>query len=288
MILPTPALVLLPISLGCIGTRNIEPDWLNADGSAQDGPSDGDAVEVQSGCEDDEVNTTDGFRIAGTVHDVYADDLPADPDALCAYALDPLPVLSGQPPIVMAASKVCPNGDYVIGELYDPPTIGMFVSIDDCEGNEDTVMSSATGIDFDDVKNLGDGDLLSNQRAYLVTNEYGSLIDANLDGYDGDAVSLGFMTGFATDVSDQPVDGARLSCGGCTTFYYMDNDDSDGLFSTGGSMNTATSVEAEAVFVAPEAPIATYAAEDGGNHTWDDQLFGSLPGYASFLLFNAQ
>jgi hypothetical protein len=288
----TPVLSVVPLLVGCLGVRNVEPGWLDGgtgDGDdAADGSGGAGEIDVQEGCDEDDVNTTDGWRITGSVFDMYTREVPADPESLCAYALDPVPVLSGSEPKFLAGSQVCENGDYVIAELGVAPTIGMFVSIDDCEGNPDTVMSSATGIDYDDVKDLGDGDLFANKRAYLVSNEYGRIIGDNLDGFDGDAVEIGFMTGFVLDSSDEPVSGARLSCGGCADFYYMDTDDTDGLFASGGVLNSATDAAAEAVFVAPGAPIATYVSDDGGNHDWEDQLFGSLPGYASFLLFNAQ
>ena len=148
-------------------------------------------------------------------------------------------------------------------------------------------MKSATGVDFDDVKDLGDGDVLEGQTAYLVTLELGRSVDEALTDFDGDAVETGFMSGFVLDASGEPVSGGSLACGGCADFYYMDADDSDGLFTTNDQRNTATDAAAGGIFVAPAAPIFTYEAADGGAHTWDSQLFGSLPGYASFLLFNA-
>ena len=148
----TPVLALAPLYGGCLGVRNVEPGWLDnvsADREETSGGGGGAAdVEVQDGCDEEDINTTDGFRIEGNVYDMLLGDIPEDPESLCAYALNPSPVLTGDDPIFMAASTVCNNGDYVIAELSNPPTIGMFVSIDDCEGNPDMVMSSATGIDL--------------------------------------------------------------------------------------------------------------------------------------------
>jgi len=277
----------------CIGVRNVEPGWLNPDAGSQAGDDDNggnggvEEVEVDEGCDEDDIDRTGGFAIEGSVYDIDLDDIPADPESLCAYALDPTPVLTGGDPIFMAGSQVCPNGDYVVTGLNDPPSIGMFISIDDCEGNDDTVMRSATGVDFEDVDGLRAGDAYTGFRAYLINNDFAAAISADLTNFDDDAQETGFMAGFVRDINENPVAGATVACGGCVSFYYMDADGDDGLFSTSGNLNTQTDAEAMSMFVAPRAPIFTYEASDGGAHSWESQLFGSLPGYASFLLFNA-
>lgn len=280
-------MVLLVVSTGCLGTRDVEPDWLGT--TATD---DGSSAAVEEApepveCGEDDTGDAEGFAVSGTIEDLATGLSPENTDVLCAYALDPTPVLSGGEPIVMAASAVCEGGEFHIGGLSDPPSVGMFVSIADCDASSPTVMKSATGIDFDDVKDLGDGDELTDKTAYLVTLDYGREVDANLDDYDGDAVTTGFMAGFVMDVNLDYVSGASLSCTGCADFYYLDDDLSDGMFYTAGERNTATDAAVRSIFVAPGAPIFTYKADDGGAHTWEPQLFGSLPGYASFLLFNA-
>lgn len=274
-------LVLGLMAAGCIGTRDQEPDWLD-ELWQHDTPD----VAVAA-CGGADTGESDGFAIAGNVLDLHSGTAPADPESLCAYGLDPTDVLTGGDPIIMSASQVCPEGDYVVSGLSDPPSIGMFISIDDCEGNPDTVMSSATGVDFDDISSFGDGDVLEDFTAYLITREFGLAIDADLVDYEGDAVTTGFMSGFLRDADENPVDGAQMACSGCADFYYLDADAEDGLFTTGDTRNETTSTEANAMFVAPQAPIFTYQAS-ADSHTWEAQLFGSLPGYASFLLYNAQ
>lgn len=265
------------LTSGCIGTRNVEPEW--------EYPEEEELV-VEA-CGSDDTGIQEGFTIAGSIKDLVTLEPPENPEALCAYALDPTPVLSGGEPEEMAGAQVCDNGDYEVSGITNPPGIGMFISIADCEGNEPSVMKSATGVDYDDVKDLGDGDTLEDQTAYLVTLTLGESIDANLTEFEGNSVETGFMAGFLLDASENPVQGGTVACGGCVDFYYMDADPSDGLFMTAGERNASTDAEAGAIFVAPAAPIFTYAASDGGAHTWDSQLFGSLPGYASFLLFNS-
>jgi hypothetical protein len=275
-------LILLTIA-GCLGTRDQEPDWLNE--TNEDGTEN--EIVIEDSCGGEDTGTVEGFSINGTIQDLVTKEGPPDPTILCAYALDPTPVLSGGEPLVMAASQVCDNGEYSVGGLSNPPSIGMFISIADCESGTPTVMKSATGVDFDDVKDLGDGDSHDDHTAYLVSIELGRTVSDSLVDFDGDAVETGFMSGFVLDVNEAAVGGGSLACGGCADFYYMDTDDTDGLFLTDGTRNTETNASAGAIFVAPAAPIFTYEAADGGVHTWEPQLFGSLPGYASFLLFNA-
>jgi hypothetical protein len=269
------------LATGCIGTRDVEPDWLEDLWQHQ-------TTEVKvAACGGSDTGESDGFSIAGSVLDMYAGTTPADPDSLCAYGLDPTEVLTGGEPTVMSASQVCPDGDYVVAGLFDPPSIGMFISIDDCEGNADTVMKSATGVDFDDISDFGDGDVLEDFTAYLITRSYGLQIDEDLVDFEGDALTTGFMSGFLRDAAENPVDDAQMACSGCADFYYLDTDPEDGLFSTAGARNESASADAFAMFVAPQAPIFTYQGS-ADSHTWDAQLFGSLPGYASFLLYNAK
>ena len=274
---------LLLFTAGCLGTRDAVPAWL--DDVSDSTERDEDEIEIEE-CGGSDTGDISGFALFGSIEDIATGEGPTNPEDLCAFALDPTPVLSGGMPIVMAASAVCENGEYFVGGLSNPPGIGMFISIADCDDSTQTSMKSATSISFDDVKDLGDGGEFGPQVAYLVTLAYGQAIGAELTDYSGDAVVNGFMAGFALDLDDEPVSGAILGGGG-VDFYYLDTDVSDGMFVTGEERNTSTDAGARAIFVGPGAPIFSYTAEDGGTHTWDPQLFGSLPGYASFLLFNA-
>jgi len=276
------SLILLTFT-GCMPTRDVTPNW--SDDVSEDAAEE--EIVIEDTCGGDDTGEIKGFSINGTIEDLVTKEGPPEPSILCAYALDPTPVLSGGEPVVMAASQVCDNGEYSVGGLSNPPSIGMFISIADCDSTAPTVMKSATGVDFDDVKDLGDGESHDDHTAYLVSIELGRTVSDSLVDFDGDAVETGFMSGFVLDVNEEAVDGGKLACGGCVDFYYMDTDDSDGLFLTDGVRNTETTASAGAIFVAPAAPIFTYEAADGGVHTWEPQLFGSLPGYASFLLFNA-
>ena len=268
------------MSAGCLGTRGEEPGWV---GQAE--PSN--EVEVTPCGGGDTGTVESGFAISGVIEDLQTGEVPETTEGLCAFALDPTPVLSGGEAAEMGGSQVCDNGEYYVGNLSDPPSVGMFISIADCDDTSPTIMKSATGVDFDDVTDLGDGDEHTNHTAYMVTLEYGAVVNEDFTGYDGNAVETGFMAGFVMDVDKNYVSDASLSCSGCADFYYLDTDPSDGMFATGETRNTKTDAAARAVFFAPAAPIFTYKADDGGSHNWEPQLFGSLPGYASFLLFDA-
>ena len=270
---------------GCIGTRDVFPEWLDSE-TATEAEEEEEVVIEEADCGGSDTGDVTGFALYGTIEDFLTGEGPTNPEDLCAFALDPTPVLAAGDPVVMAASAVCENGEYYVGGLSGPPAIGMFISIADCDETIQTVMKSATGVDYDDVKDLGDGEEFGPKTAYLVTLDIGQEIGAQLTDYAGDAVVNGFMAGFVLDVNEDPVSGATLAGGG-VDFYYMDDDSSDGLFVTGDARNTVTDAAAGSVFIGPGAPIFSYTADDGGAHTWDPQLFGSLPGYASFLLFNA-
>ena len=55
----------------------------------------------------------------------------------------------------------------------------------------------------------------------------------------------------------------------------------------GTSFNTTTSADGGGMFLIPAARITTYTCDDGGTHSWEGNLFGSLPEYAVFIEFDA-
>ena len=97
----------------------------------------------------------------------------------------------------------------------------------------------------------------------------------------------GFLAGYVVDSSESPVGGAAITCDDCADVYYLDSDPSDGLFKTGGSVNTETDASAGSFFIIPDAPVFTYYADDGGAHTWAPSLFGSIDEYGVFVNFVA-
>jgi hypothetical protein len=72
------------------------------------------------------------------------------------------------------------------------------------------------------------------------------------------------------------------------TVYYQDGEASDGIYGSGSTANTTTLAEGDGIFMIPAAPIFTYTCDDGGAHTWESTLLGSLQAYAVYIRFTAQ
>jgi len=278
------------MAAGCSG-RNIE--------YAPDGTVDTSAPETV-GCGEAPEEAT-GWSIEGVALDLETLAPPSAADGLCATAIDPSPVLSGQPPSDLAVGQVCDDGRFAIYNLGDAPAVGMFVVIDDCvPGNGDTaselqdlVLQSANGVKSSDVAGLGPGDVYvmdsvtgKGDLTYL-TRSYQATLEAELVAYEGSLDDDGFLGGRLLDADLEPVAGATIDCSTCgeLTASYQDDDATDGLFETGGTPNASTSASGR--FFLPRAGVSTYKVEDGGAHTWEETLLGSLPGYAVFSNFIA-
>ena len=141
---------------------------------------------------------------------------------------------------------------------------------------------------------LGDGDVLGERTAVVVSSALGDGIDQSLAalGHTGNGVEAdGAMIGFIADSAGTPIEGGTATCdnGGtpCASFYYGDADPSDGMFSTGASANASTSAAANSMFLVPAAPIWTYEATADG-YTFQSQLFGSVAGMVSVMTFYAE
>ncbi len=241
----------------------------------------------------DESQYDDGWRIEGSA--VFQDpDAPAtDSGGLsalagkCITAIDPTPALAGQPPITLASSNICDDGSFVIAGIQENPAIGTFVVVDDCEGEDDALMTSATGISGSFIADLGPGDALEGITARVVTQEYRLQIIAELKaaGYDGtEDETFQFLGGRLVDDAESPLDDHTISCGACSyPPAYADTDVSDGLFVSGGAANTSSSAAADAFWMVPMAAIGTYTCTDSGGNDLFTNTYGSLPGYGVFI-----
>lgn len=268
-------LVLLFGLAGCLG-RNIPYEG---------GPGGDDSTVVTSAC-GEEVDTSAGFVVVGPTRDVPTGGAAAA--GLCVTVVDPTPALTGGTPTPMAASVVCEDGSFRVGPVAEAPAIGMFVVIDDCEGGGDVVLRTATGVPPDALAGLGAGDSLTVE-ALLVTSAWAATEQADLErvGWSGDLAAGGYMAGIVEDASLSPVSGAAVGCDGCATVYYEDANRADGIYGAEAVANTATESAAGAYFLIPSAPIFSYTCTDGGAHTWDPTLLGSLPGFAVYIRFTA-
>jgi hypothetical protein len=227
--------------------------------------------------------TGPGFVIKGTAVDAQT-GLPSVIAGLCASAVDPGPAMIGGEPEILATAPVRADGRFAIEGVETNSSIGILMLIDDCETSTDLVLSAATGIAKADYDQLGDGDVLADRTAYVVTAAYAVDIDAGLaalgdDSHLGDGALAGYVR-----VLDSlaPIDGATVH-GNNATSYYADANDVDGLFGAAAVANTSTDAAADAFYVIPGAAIQNYTAEDGGAHTFASALAGSFPGLVVFV-----
>jgi hypothetical protein len=252
----------------------------------------------------DESNFDVGYRIEGVTRDLatgasLAYDEAAGEAGLCVFAVDPTRALAGQDPDVVARSFVCADGSYVLQGIQAKPSLGLFVAIDDggklgCDyKGSSSVMLTANGLGPEYYEDLGDGGVIPDIEALSVSASYATALDEDLAlvGYQGDDKTLeqsGFMAGFIFDSDVNPVSGATISCSTCDTNYYWDDVPKDGIFGSGTKPNTSTDAAADAMFMVPGAEITTYTISDGGKHTWEPKLYGSIPEYAVFIRLIAQ
>ena len=280
------------LGIGCWG-RGIE---YKSDGALDTGAPE----TVACGEQPEEIT---GWSIRGVAVDLETLQPASLADGLCATAIDPSPVLAGSDPTDLAVGQVCDDGAFAIYNLGDAPAVGMFVVIDDCEPSaddtadtvQDLVLQSANGVKSDDVAGLEAGDeyVMNSEEGKgdltYLTRTYQAVLEAELVAYTGSLDADGFLGGRLLDASLQSVAGATIDCSTCgeLTPSYQDADASDGRFETAGEPNAASLVEADSRFFLPGAGVSTYEVQDGGAHSWEPTLLGSLPGYAVFSNFIA-
>lgn len=226
-----------------------------------------------------------GYRVEGTAF--YQDSGTPVEEGLCISVIDPTLAMAGQEPTVLASSKLCADGIFVVAGIEEAPSVGAFVVVDDCaDSGADLLMTSATGIAAELLAGLGAGDALTGVGARVVSQELRTVYIDSLVGYDGPTdATFRFMAGRVLDANGQPLDGGVVTCPACEyPVHYSDTDSSDGLFSSGGTANPSTSAAADGFFLAPKASISTYSCE-GGGLTFDARTLGSIDGYAVFIEF---
>ena len=245
----------------------------------------GRGIPYEGGKADEPAPPGEGYALEGTVRDVETGELPAA--GLCASAIDPTPAITGGDPEILGTGTVEADGTFSVGGITESPAVGVFVGIDDCEeSGEDLVINAATGVPAEEITGKGTGDVVGGIRAVVVTHDLADRWAADI-GWDGDLGADGFLAGFVLDAQGNPVSGAAIDCQGCADDYYLDADAADGLFGAGATFNAETDAAAGAMFLIPAAPIFTYECADGGAHTWDSTLFGSVPGIGAFIDFDA-
>ncbi len=243
--------------------------------------------EIVQACGDESLYAS-GVRIEGVAF--YQDSGTPVPEGACVTAIDPSPALAGQEPTILASSKLCADGVFVVAGIQEVPSIGAFIVVDDCpDSGEDLLMTSATGISAEMLSGLGAGDALTDVSARVVSQELRAAYIADLVGYDGPTdETFRFMAGRVLDDGGLPMDGGMVTCPACEyPVHYSDADSADGMFATGGTANASTSAAADGFFFVPKASISTYTCE-GGGFEFDARTLGSIDGYAVFIEFKGK
>jgi hypothetical protein len=236
---------------------------------------------------------TGGFDINGVVLNI-SDPSTTAAAGSCVALVDPSPALQGKPAEVIAGpTKIGEGGTFSFAKVFPPSTLGLLLTVDDCneepvdcaEGTGDALFTAATGIQGASFIGLGAGDVLDAAAFAIDCTTLGAW-EASASGlYKGDLSDDGFMVGFVWDTTNTPIEGATVSCGSCTTVFYQDPDFSDGLFTSAEVLNGSTIAAGGSLFLIPAAAISSYSADDGGTHTFTDQLLGSNPASAVATVF---
>lgn len=240
----------------------------------------------------EDLDLTAGINIRGTAVDLQTGQpitrADTSADALCVAAIDPAPAVTGGDPEYLIVSTLCDDGSFALAGLEEVPSIGVMVGVYDCEG-QGTVMRTVTGVATESFDGMGAGDTLEGVTAHSVSATYLATMQADLGTTERDLGAEGFLAGFVTDASGAAVGGATVSCGSCADrpTFYLDANSKDGLWGASGTFNTSTAADARGMFLIPAARITTYTCDDGGVHSWEGNLFGSLPEYAVFIEFDA-
>ena len=234
---------------------------------------------------DTDTDTETGWTLEGAAIDLGAEAPVVD--GTCVSLLDPTPVLSGGSAEVLGETTSA-SGAFTIGPVSTSSTLGLLMNVSNCDDTANDPYPTNTGILTADYSGLGDGDTLSGKTAYSLSRAVMDGIDASATGagYTGTVSTDGLMVGFVLDAAGVPVEGATISCGGCTV-YYFDADPSNGLFTSNAGPNTGTAAAAKSMFAIPAASITSYTPDDGGTHTWNATVVGSNPGSATIVAFYA-
>ena len=208
----------------------------------------------------------------------------------CIHVTDPSPVLVGSPPLVLASSTIAAGGAFRVNDVETVAELGLFMTVDDCDETS-AALRTATGIGIDAYEELGEGEMLGERLVLVVDDETAQVFDESLRqvGYTGAALATtGAIMGFVVGPEGAYLDGATIDCGDgsaiCPEVFYMDADDSDGLFGSGSTPNGVTQGAAEAVFLIPDASLANYIGVHP-DYTFSRELFGHTDGMITVLTF---
>lgn len=218
------------------------------------------------------------YTLEGQALDLATHDVAAA--GLCVVAFNADAAVTGGDPVEMARATVAAGGVFSISGVDAKPAFGILLSVRDCN-DEGTVVPTATPVLPSAYSSVVTGDTISGLAAFSVSAAFGAGIDGSLAavGYPGTIATDGALMGGVWDNTYTPIDGATVT--GATTVFYQDTDSADGLYSTGTSLNAATSAAAGSLFLIPAAAVSTYSATAEG-YTFGGNTLGSSPGSIVF------
>lgn len=226
------------------------------------------------------------FQLEGSVYNIDA-DAPGGAGG-CVELFDPAGLVTGEAATSLGVTTIDGDGDFRFEEVSTSANFGLLWTVRDC-AEEGALYATTSGVSAESYADLADGDLLGDQTAFALTQDYADRLGdgAALAGYGGDLTRDGFVFGWVFDADAQPVEGATVRCPECGDVYYQDGDDTDGLLTDGDTANTTTLAAGGAVFIVPAGPLDTYEA-DNGSDSFSSVFAQSDPGGATTVAMFAE
>lgn len=226
-----------------------------------------------------DVRPTATYTIEGQAVEFGPEEAPAA-EGLCVEAVDPSVMLDGAGSAPLGSTTVGAEGAYTLTDIpiRELPTV---VRIRDCEDTgRPTVFPTSSPVQLSTDAPVAAGDVLRDVRSIVLgVDPFDRMrTDLSAAGSTVDLTESGLVFGYVWTGEGRPIAGAQVTCDGCTA-YYGDADDSDGLFMTGGVVNTATGDAG--VWVIPGAPRGDYGAVAAG-YTFAAVPMAAPPGGALF------
>ena len=135
---------------------------------------------------------------------------------------------------------------------------------------------------------LNDGDEFPDHKAWVldVDTVTGTDMSLQMAGADATIATDGAVIGYIRTKDKSAVPGATISCGGCPTVFYGDDEHADGIFQTMGTVNTETS--STGLFIVPGAPVVSEYTVTHPELSFPTYTLGALPGTSLTLLIDAE
>lgn len=205
------------------------------------------------------------------------------PEGTCIDLLDPTNGVTGGEPEVLGQTTSDAGGMFSFTDVPRTPYPPLLMATD-CTNELPLSFPTGTVVAPGAVAEVADGGTVSGAIAEVLGVETFDEMKAALEasGSTVDLAADGMMFGFFWEEgTETAIAGASLPCAGCTV-YYADDDSGDGPYSTGGSLNTASSDIG--FFVAPGAPIGEYTPTAPG-YGFQAVPAGAIPSGALFMVF---